>query len=160
MPDPAAPTKQQLAVLVGTHLTGLEQLRDAHAAALDTARQQLRCQKGADFDAVRRLGAILLARVEAAQALDRALEPSRQRWYALYATLPIEATNRASEITRETSRLSVEILSVQQETTRVHLAQTSPLDRPGATRDCRELAVQPRPNESGRLVAAAIEDQS
>ena len=42
-----------------------------------------------------------LAIAKAAQALDRALEPSRQRWYALYATLPIEATNRASEITRE-----------------------------------------------------------
>ena len=27
MPDPAAPTKQQLAVLVGTHLTAIEQLR-------------------------------------------------------------------------------------------------------------------------------------
>jgi len=27
MPDPAAPTKQELAVIVGTHLTGLEQLR-------------------------------------------------------------------------------------------------------------------------------------
>ena len=35
MPDPAAPTKQQLAVLVGTLLTGLEQLRYANAVADD-----------------------------------------------------------------------------------------------------------------------------
>jgi len=160
MPDPAAPTKQELAVIVGTYLTGLDQLEQRHRVILYNAQQQLKCQRANDLEAVRRIGQVITSQVELAQELDRSLEPLRLRWYAAFEFLPAEARGRADHINIERGRLNNETFAVQAETIRLALAMTSPLDRPGAVRDCRELAIQPRPNESGRLMAAAIEDPS